>query len=613
MDGVERESASGVTVDGVSPWVLITLTDGRVLKSVLTGESQVLGRDPSCDILLDDPSASRRHALLRREGEDFWVEDLGSKNGTLVNDERVHKRRLSHLDEILLGSVEVRFLSGEASGSGSAGSGSAGSGSAGSGSAGSGSAGSVIVSDSPIAPSSPSYTTQSASLQLNERRLKVLYDLSDRLTTLRHRKELLEDAMSVCFEHLRFERGAIAVKRPDGRLVDWPVVRNLRGQSGELTVSQSILGRALNHGERAIVTDGATDKVDPTVSMVQHGIRSAMCVPLMLGAPPGADGLDARAIAAPDAPREIGGTRGLDSRIGREGEILGVIYGDRVSTGTIYTKEEVDFFAGIARLVTIGLVNARLMDEQKQKLELEAELGVAREIQQRLFPRVLPKSEKLEFAALNEPGRMVSGDYYDVAPLDDGRTVFLIADVTGEGVAAALLMSNLQAAVRLTLQDDVDDIGALMGRWNRLISANTGASKFVTCAAGVVDPTTRSIDFAMAGHPQPYVIYAGEKEPTALWIPPGFPLGVVESAEYETKRIDMGEEPCVLLTFTDGVFEAVNSNDDFFGEERMLEVLRSSEDLNPSSLVRRMRKAVSAFARDARQSDDITMLAVALG
>ncbi len=565
-----------MTVERDIPSILITLSDGRVQKRVLDGDVHVVGRDPSCDILLDDPSASRRHAILRLDGGEYWVEDLGSKNGTLVNDERVHRHRLSHRDEIVLGSVEIRYLA-IPSASGNL-------------------ASSVLIADSPETMAAPSYTSQSASLYLSEHRLKVLYDLSDRLTTIRDRQELLEDALTVCFDNFRFERGAIAVRRRDGRLVDWPVVRNLRGQSGELTVSQTILGRALNHGERAIVTDSAADRVDPTVSMIQHGIRSAMCVPLMLGGHGSSN-------SGGSNPETAGRTMAVP-------EILGVIYGDSISTGAVYTQEEVDFLAGIARLVTIGLINARLVDDQKRTLELEAELGVAREIQQQLFPKTLPKTDTLKFAALNEPGRTVSGDYYDVINLPDGRIVFLIADVTGEGVAAALLMSNLQAGVRLTVQDGVESMGALMTRWNSLIESNTDASKFITCLAGIVDPRKRTIDFAAAGHPQPFVLHEGVDVPTQLNIPPGFPLGVVASTEYETMTVEMGDNPSLLLTYTDGIYEAISADGEFFGEGGMIDVMSDLDELNPHTLIRKMRKSVSAFARDVAQSDDITMLAL---
>src|SRR5262249_44593642 len=157
---------------------------------------------------------------------------------------------------------------------------------------------------------------------------------------------------------------------------DWPIVRNLRGNEGELTISRSLLNRALEHGERAIFTDAGGGTVDPTMSIVQQGIRSAMCVPLLQGA-----------------------------------EVLGIIYGDRTSTATAYQDEDIDFFAAIARQISIGLINCRLMDDQRQMARLHRDLDLARSIQGGLFPPSLPNRQGLRVAALNDPGQRVSGDY----------------------------------------------------------------------------------------------------------------------------------------------------------------------------------------------------------
>ncbi len=533
--------------------MLINLPDGRMTKYSLDPGVHVMGRDPSCDIVLDDPSASRQHAVVRCDGPCFALEDLGSKNGTLVNHRRIATVDLCHLDEILIGSVEVKFISEE--------------------SVAAKRASTVVVADGEATVETAEYTSKSANFELNQRRLEMLYDLSERLLTLRDTQGLLEEAMSICFETLRFERGAIAVRKAGERTVDWPVVRNLRSNTGELTISRSVLGRAMDFGERAVVTDAGGQRVDPTVSMVQHGIRTALCVPLKHG----------------DA-------------------VLGVIYGDRTTTGTHYSKEELDFLAALAGQVTIGLINARLLEEQKSKLALEKEIDLAREIQQGLFPRVLPRHDGIEFAVLNEPGRTVSGDYYDIVPLDKNRFGFVVADVTGKGVASALLMSNLQAAVRLSLPSS-DDLGGLVARWNDLIYTNTDATKFITCLTGIVDVAKRSLKFVAAGHQPPYLVLGERSLPKVMHVPADFPLGVVDDATYTARTFELGAEPCVVFCYTDGVSEAMDPNENLFGEPEMEKVLAACGDLDAHTAIKRMRKAVTSHCRDAAQSDDITMLA----
>lgn len=536
------------------PELMITTADGVTRRHTLAGPV-VLGRDPTCEISFDDPGTSRRHACIRPEGGGYVVEDLGSKNGTMVNDVSCVTARLRDGDEVLLGSVRVLFCEEDRLDDTST---------------------SVVLSDHTPARQSTTYSRQEARLLLPQQRLEMLYELSERLTRLRGREELLEDVLNVGFETLEFERGAVAIRKPGGRGVEWPVVRNLRGAGGELAISNTVLSRALNHGERAVINDTAFGGADPTISMVQHGIRSALCVPLQ-----------------------------------HRDEILGVIYGDRVTTGTVYSSADVDFLAGLAKLASIGLINARLVSELEVKVALEHEISLARSIQQRLFPGTLPDRDEVKVAVLNEPGRRVSGDYYDVFELEGGRIAFVLADVTGEGVAASLLMANLQAAVRVTLPGR-DELGVLLGEWSRLIYQNTEPSKFVTCLLAVVDPATRRLTLANAGHHQPYLIRPSGGSCGELEADAGFPLGVVEQAEYATQSIDLGPEPCTLFCYTDGVIEAMNDPGDTFTFERMAEVLGSLDDPDPGETIMRVREAVHSFCGGAAQSDDVTMLAVEL-
>ena len=534
--------------------LVITTADGRTRRHELTGPV-TLGRDPFCEIPLDDLGTSRHHARIRPEGDGYLVEDLGSKNGTVLNDVQCTSSRLKDGDEVMLGSVRVMYRDARPPEELST---------------------AVVLSDQAPAREQTRFSGHTRELDLPQRRLKLLYDLSERVTRLRDREELLEDVLNICFETLQLERGAIAVRRADGRGVDWPVVRNLRGAGGELTISRTVLSRALDYGERAVINDTGDEDFDPTVSMVQLGIRSALCVPLLHG-----------------------------------DEVLGVIYGDRTTTGAVYSDEDVDFLAGLARQASIGLVNADLMEQRQAKLVLEREISLARQIQQRLFPAVLPNRADIRVAARNDPGRHVSGDYYDVIELGDGKVAFVVADVTGEGVAAALLMSNLQAAVRLTLAGEAD-LAVLLSQWNRLTHQNTEASKFVTCLVGVVDPRSRQLALADAGHHPPYVVRVATGECFEVPCEPGYPLGVVGKADYMTQWLDLGPEPCTLFCYTDGVIEAMNPAGDQFTRSRMVQALHAAGDVAPDELIDQMGNSVAEFCGEAAQSDDITMLAVHL-
>lgn len=532
----------------------ITLADGRTRRHRLGPVPQVIGRDPQCDIPIDDLSASRQHARLSLGPSGYFVEDLGSKNGTLVNDVPCTRQALGDGDRILIGSTAVVFQDGQ----------------------GGQATGVVIADDDTITPATR-YVTRDRELRLSQQRLKMIYELSERLTTLQGLNPLLHNAMDICFETLHFERGAIGVRRPSGRVLDWPVVRNLRSAGGELTISRTLLRRALEDGERAIFTPEDSARLDPTVSMIQQGIRSAMCVPLI-----------------------------------HHDQTLGVIYGDQVQSAKGYTQEDIDFLAGIARQVSIGLINARLADEQQRLERLSRDLELARKIQNGLLPTDLPNHDGLRIAALNEPGQLVSGDYYDVIELPDGRVWCLMADVTGEGVAAALLMASLQAAVRVTIHETDDPI-QLLSRWNHFLHRNTDRSRFITCLLMLLDPQRRTVRCASAGHFPPLLIRPDAGSVEELALEPGYPLGIVESESYVSREVPLGDRAVSLLAYTDGVVEARSAEEKMFGHEALLSALRERADLAPQALVKQVRKEVTHFVGAAAQSDDLTLLAVRLG
>ncbi len=535
--------------------LMITLPDGQTLRQPLGDEPMVIGRDAGCDIPIDDPSASRRHARFLPTPDGYTVEDMGSKNGTLVNDSPCNKEILCDGDRVLVGSAMVVYRDESESQT----------------------TGSVVVADDDLTRTHATrYVSRDQSLALSQRRLEMIYELSAKLTTLQDRETLLDGAMDICMEMLKFERGAIGIRQKQGRGVDWPVVRNLRGVEGELKISRSLLSRALEHGERAIFTDSGIGNADPTMSIAQHGIRSAMCVPLT-----------------------------------SEDDILGVIYGDLTSMSASYKDEDIDFFAAIAQQISIGLINSNLLADQKLMIRLKHDIDIARSIQNDLFPKVMPDRDNFQVAAVNDPGDRISGDYYDVIEREDGRVWCLIADVTGEGVPAAMLMANLQSAVRITV-DQSDDPSELFRQWNNLIFRNTDPSKFITGLLALVDPVKKTISMASAGHCSPILIRKDAK-PEVLEFEPSFPLGIVEGATFDTVTMELGPDPCLILCYTDGVIEAMNPEEKFYGMEHLVETASEQTDYNAATLVKKIRKSVSTFSDGAKQSDDITVMAFRIG
>ena len=533
--------------------LIVTLPDGKTLRFPLTLRPQDVGRDPSCNIHIDDATVSRRHADIRGDSSGlFTIRDLGSKNGTLVNNDPITTRELRHSDEVTFGSIAARFLQTDSTCATSL----------------------ISVTErDTIAPSSVSAIGPQDKLRLSQQRLEMLYDISARLTGLRSQHELLPDIMKICIETFKFERAAIGIKQQDGRSMDWPVVHNIRGADGEIKLSRTILKQALEEGQRVIISDTSEEITDPTVSMVQQGTRSAMCVP----------------IAYSD-------------------EILGVLYGDRITTARKYDQEDVDFLAALARQASIGLTNARLMEERQQKVFLEKEIAIARQIQSDLFPETLEVHPQLDIAAINEPGRQVSGDFYDVLLMDDGCVGVVVADVVGKGVAAALIAANLQAANRVLMPASTD-LASLARELNRLVYRNTDSSRFVTALLAAVDPERHILRFVSAGHHLPIKVSTSERVEVESR-QNGLPFGIEQDVVYDCNSIDLGADSSTLFFYTDGLNEALNEREEEFGMDRIMATLRDHAEADPHELLPEVRRAVADFSGNVPQSDDITLLAV---
>jgi HAMP domain-containing protein len=249
-----------------------------------------------------------------------------------------------------------------------------------------------------------------------------------------------------------------------------------------------------------------------------------------------------------------------------------------------------------------GLEKIRGIELAQQSLE--EEMRLARAIQTRLLPAAPPESDRLELAGLSLPAREVGGDYYDYLQLPDGRIGLAVADVSGKGTPAALLMSAFRAALR---SQDLGRLGPAetLGRINRFIHESVDPGKFITAFLALIDPSTGDLRYANAGHDAPIVIRADNsvEELTGG----GLILGMLPQIVYDEAQAHL--EPADLLAvFTDGVTEARNEAGDFFGPERMVELLRRTKSGSCSSLLQQLVHEIEQFAGDGPQADDITVI-----
>lgn len=260
---------------------------------------------------------------------------------------------------------------------------------------------------------------------------------------------------------------------------------------------------------------------------------------------------------------------------------------------------------------------ARLLEEVSEKKRLEQELEIAREVQATLFPKQLPRPRGMTVFGGCEPARVVSGDYYDFILEDEARLDIVIADISGKGISAALLMANLQAAMRnqlLSIRNDSPDavgerLAGIMAHLNQQIYANSPAEKYATLFLSRYDAESRRLWYCNAGHLPPILLDASG---THMLEPTGMVVGLLPDATYEAKYVEL-PPGALLAIFTDGVTEAVNKEDEEFGEERLLETLEETRLRSPEAVYRSVVERIRSWQGELPQHDDITLIVAKAG
>ncbi len=262
-----------------------------------------------------------------------------------------------------------------------------------------------------------------------------------------------------------------------------------------------------------------------------------------------------------------------------------------------------------------ALIIGNLITERQTKAERDtflselerkkAELRIAHDIQMSFLPERLPEVAGLELAALSLPAKEVGGDFYDAIPLPGNRTAFVIADVAGKGVPAALFMALSRTVLRANALVPRSAREAVREA-NMLIAEDAKSGMFVTLFYAVVDPATKMLTYVNAGHNPPLLFRSGSGRPLELK-GTGIILGVMPEADYGEETISLESGDLVLL-YTDGVTEAINPGEEQFGEKRLIETVMGCHDLPPGAIVDRVRDAVVRFSGDEPQFDDLTLM-----
>ena len=505
-----------------------------------------LGRASECTIPIKDRFLSRRHAEIAFDRGRWMVRDCGSVNGTLLNGTKIiEPSPLRHGDRIALGDSEIVFHADESN-------------------------------SQLIAIDSDSHATNLAIAVDDDsrggERSAILTSLALEFLADRPMEDLFEFILDQVVKLLRPSRAAIALLATDRR--SFTSVR-LRRQDvsdpEDLMISKTLLREVIDG--RKVVSYFDTDQdqaLARAASIIAQHIRSAVCAPLVVS----------------DA-------------------VLGVLYIDYVSNRGVVGEDDVRLMAQIARFAAVTLERTRLREEAVAKAVMDEELRTAYTIQSRLLPATLPKLDCYVFAGSNRPCKTVSGDYYDVVMRPDGRIYFVIADVSGKGITAALVMSSVATAFNIFTRNDPKP-SELLREINATLAPKTAPTKFVTAVVGVLDPRSGVIEFANAGHVAPLVVTRGGVEALRMT---DIVVGIMPHAQYRDQSITLGPGDSLVL-FTDGVTEAEDAAETQLGLDPILTLLGTMHGNDAPTLLDAIDTRVHEYIGEVPAGDDVTMLAV---
>ncbi|MDX1583309.1 MAG: SpoIIE family protein phosphatase [Thermoanaerobaculia bacterium] len=530
-------------------------------RMTLEGPSVTMGRADDCRLPIKDRYLSRHHAEIAWAEDSWIVKDSGSVNGTFVNGERITVPvRVSPGDRITLGDTEL-VIEPDAQPEPMS---------------------SAQISVSDIA-SGATISIPMPVIEEEEQRARhvATIDEESSIALTRLAMELLEDKpMSELFEFIvdrvmhvmSPSRCALALLSDDqSSFVSITMKKSDETDSEEMRISRTLLHEVIQEKKVLAFTDVSADEnLAQAKSIIGQRIRSAVCAPLFVN-----------------------------------NKVLGVLYMDYLLAQRTITESDAKLAGQIARIAGIKLETTRLRDEAQAKQRMEEELRMAYVIQSKLLPDSPPSLEDYTFAGVNRPARGVSGDYFDFFERPDGRVYFVIADVSGKGITAALIMASLATAFNIFTSEDLSPED-LVARVNRTLAPKTSPNKFATLFAGVLDPKEGTVEFVNAGHTPPIVIREGScetLEETDLVV------GLFEGASYRGQKVELRRGDAIII-FTDGIIEAENEAEEELGYEAVCKIVSGWHGRAAPEILDSLENEVRAYAGTRPLGDDVTILSL---
>lgn len=542
----------------------LTGTDGHKFYSWdLPEGTYQIGRDANIDFSLPHKTVSRLHAQIEVDatGEKIFLTDLDSRNGTALNEKRIEGRTLVSLgDAIMFGQTEFK-----------------------------------LSSDSETIPSKASFprTTlsgeepiKSVFLSINEALkpfpkkvselpdlLPTMLDMAKLLVLAEPKEVMLQRALQAISKIVPAERLMVLFVSEDQEDVFTAASILPEGSNpGKLTLSKTIVNEIITNKNAILITDPTEDpRFAEQQSIILSEMKSAMAVPLF-----------------------------------DEGKVLGILYVDTTKPIHVYNDDYLRVMATFGNIIASKLLNYALLSERQEKEVIKAELDRASSIQKSLLVTEPPQINGYDIFAFQEQSRLVGGDLYDMKLLNDGRFLFMVADVSGKGMGAALLMSNILASFRILYETECMELKKAVEMVSLQLFNNSLPGDFATLFIGILDPATGKVDFVNAGHNPPLLLRQdGRMEKLEAG---GTMIGAFDFVTWEADSIQLSEGD-LLFIFSDGVTEADNGHERY-GDDRTEKYILETGKLKTEAIILKLMEYIETFMNDAPHSDDITMLAL---
>lgn len=552
---------------------LILLQDGQAIPFELKGIEAIIGRLPECDVQLPSNMVSRKHARVYKDGDEFFIEDLGSGNGTFVNGQKIAgPRKLAHDDRLKFGPLLVRFESANPGPSRDD---------------------SVFAAlnrakpnvaveieedQGQVSSTIMGALESSSGFGLLESRpqekLKAILEISRALAGTLEVEKLLPKILDSLFQIFpAADRGCILLKDPvTNDMVPRAMRHRREGEDSSVKLSRTILRSVLEQKKAILSADAASDsRFDASESISALTIRSMMCVPM------------------------------LDL----QGQPVGIINIDTQNPLMQFKGDDLEIMVAVAGQAALTYESAKLLQSYVQKQKQDNEMNIARNVQHALLPEHLPEVDGYQFFASYDSAQAVGGDYYDIIAAKDGRVWLAFGDVAGKGVPASLVMSRMSSVVRST-SEFVTDAAEAVTRINDHMCARAVEGRFVTFVLVILDMKQHRMSVVNAGHMSPMIRKPDGTVEEFDQDSVGVPVGVIEGFPFEKveREISPGE---TVVIYTDGVSEAMNPKNELYTTERLRELVMKG-DPQPAKLGPVIREDVRKHANGREQNDDITLM-----